>query len=52
MIMTMQSLMTQFYQDIDKFMLEKLVETLYTMKYIDIQYEGKEKIIKYIGEQI
>ena len=51
-IMTMQSLMTQFYQDIDKFMLEKLVETLYTMKYIDIQYEGKEKIIKYIGEQI
>lgn len=51
-IITMQSLMVQFYQDVDKFMLEKIVETLYTMKYIDIQYEGKEKVIKYIGEQI
>jgi len=49
-IMTFSALMSQFYQDVDKLMLEKLIDTLILMKQVDVTYEGKERIVKYIGK--
>jgi hypothetical protein len=42
-------LLRKVYQDIDKFTLEKMVESLSTMGYINVEYEGKRKVIKWIG---
>jgi hypothetical protein len=41
-----EELMIQFYQDVDKFVLEKMLETLCSMKYIEIDLSGGKKIIK------
>jgi adenylate kinase len=49
-IINFSALMMQFYQDVDKLMLEKLVETLVLMKQVEVTYEGKERIVKYIGK--
>jgi hypothetical protein len=40
----------QTYQDIDKFTLEKLIESLISMEFVEVRFEGKVKIIKYIGK--
>lgn len=40
------------FQDIDKFTLEKLVESLIAMEYITVEYKDKLKMIKYIGGTI
>jgi len=40
----------QTYQDIDKFTLEKLIESLIAMEFVEVRFEGKVKIIKYIGK--
>jgi hypothetical protein len=49
-IVDFETLMSMFYQDIDKFILEKLLETLVSMKFVEVNFEGKVKIIKYIGK--
>lgn len=38
-------LMTQFYQDVDKFVLEKMIQTLESMNYVTTRYDGNKKII-------
>lgn len=47
---TFSRLLTIFYQDIDKWGLEKIVDTLLEMKYIDITYQEKEKVITYLDK--
>jgi hypothetical protein len=43
-------LLRKVYQDIDKFTLEKMVEALIVMGNITVEYEGKRKIIKWVGQ--
>ena len=42
-------LLGRFVQDLDKFTLEKIIESLIAMGAVEVQYEGKDKIIVYKG---
>jgi hypothetical protein len=44
-------LMRQFYQDVDKFTLEKIIETLQSMGFCKVDFEGSRRIIKYTDKQ-
>lgn len=43
--MPFQDLITQFYQDVDKFTLEKLLETLISMGYVTIDFSSGRKVV-------
>jgi hypothetical protein len=43
-------LLRRFYQDIDKFSLEKVIEALVAMKTVKVDYEGQARIIRYIDK--
>ena len=45
--MTFGELLSRFYNDVDKWGLEKIVETLDAMGFIDTVTKGKERVIKY-----
>jgi hypothetical protein len=47
----MSDLLNRFYQDVDKFMLDKMIDSLRIMKFAQIDTVGKEVIIKYIGSK-
>jgi hypothetical protein len=49
-VMEFGELLRKVYQDIDKFTLEKMVEALIVMGNITVEYEGKRKIIKWVGQ--
>jgi hypothetical protein len=40
-------LMRHFYQDVDKFTLEKMIETLVGMRYCEVDFSGQKRLIKY-----
>ena len=43
--MPFQDLITQFYQDVDKFTLEKLLETLISMGYVTVDFSSGRKVV-------
>jgi len=45
--MTFGELLSRFYNDVDKWALEKIVETLNAMNYVDDITKGTERIIRY-----
>lgn len=44
-------LMTQFYQDVDKFALEKILETLVSMGYVSIDFKNNKKMITFTSRR-
>ena len=44
---TLSELMSLFYYDVDRWMLDKIVTTLHTMDYVSITHRGDEEIITY-----
>jgi hypothetical protein len=42
------TLMTRFYQDIDRYTLEKLIETLVSMRCVSVDFSGGGKMIRWI----
>jgi hypothetical protein len=50
-VTTFSKLLSIFYQDIDKWGLEKLLESMETMGYVSIEHTGIDRIIKYKDEQ-
>lgn len=47
-----KELMARFYNDVDKFGLEKIVETLDAMDFIEVVTSGRERIIKLKGKPL
>ena len=45
--MTFGDLLSRFYNDVDKWSMEKIIETLNAMNYIDDITKGTERVIKY-----
>jgi hypothetical protein len=44
-------LLRRFYQDVDKIVLEKMIESLVAMGTVQVEYEGKRKIIRYMDKK-
>jgi len=44
-------LMNQFYQDVDKFALEKILETLISMGYVTIDFSNNKKTIRFTSRR-
>lgn len=48
---TFEELMAMFYYDADKWTMEKIVETMQAMRFIDISFEGTKQVIVYRKEE-
>lgn len=47
-VMTFGEVLHVFYKDVDKFALEKIIESLVAIKAVRVDYAGKERILHYI----
>lgn len=49
--MSLGELQSRFYADVDKYALSKIVETMESMEYIEVEHAGGEKYITYVDKR-